>query len=88
MSTAEANPTVVALRPEDIQAIISSLATNPQVLAALSERVSTPTPQGRSQILSQESETSQPSTSGKLVKKKWRMTLIRRKVITPFCVRE
>ena len=70
MSTTEANPTVVALRPEDIQAIISGLATNPQVLAALSERVSIPTPPGRSQMLSQESETSQPSTSGKLVKMK------------------
>ena len=60
--------TVVVLRPEDIQAIISGLATNPQVLAALSEQVSIPTPPGRSQILSQESKTSQPSTSGKLVK--------------------
>ena len=68
MSTMEANPTVVALQQEDIQAIISELATNPQVLAALSERVSIPTPLGRSQSLSQESETSQPSTLGKLVK--------------------
>ena len=56
----EANPMVVALWPEDIQAIITGLATNPQVLAALLERVSISTPPGRSQSLSQESETSQP----------------------------
>ena len=75
MMMMEANPTVVALRPEDIQAIISGLVTNPQVLAALLEQVSIPTSPGRSQSLSQESKTSEPSTSGKLVKK-WYMTLI------------
>ena len=65
----EEQPAVVALRPQDIEAIVSGLAANPQILAAVSDRVTIPTPLGSSQGHTQQGEMSEPTTSGKFFKK-------------------